>query len=261
MVTDNTGIETKRLGSSLILRRRDYADICSLQNATVAEQFLQEPMAVIAECVSGWLKLGAKETVVAVPRVALAALRGNAFEQFGREFDNLRRAGKIPEDYAEKKYGYSSLAELLSEIDSNPSDEDRLEALKAMFYSVNRVNATDGERIAAYQLFQLAKRLTGGQLLLLRAAELRFRSPGFSPVSDTSAWLGGVAKVMGHGILALIEQDEKVLMENNLLTGRQWGDGSGVADSNGRLTELAHKFYENIEQYRVDTAIPSGTSG
>jgi hypothetical protein len=161
-VTDNTTPASSGQDSNFIVRKRDYADICQLQKATVAEQFLEEPITVIAESVSGWLKLGTKETMLAVPRVALAALKGNAFEQFGREFDNLRKSGRIPDDYAEKKYGYSSLAELLAEIDSNPSDEDRLEALKAMFYSVNRVDAKDGERVAAYQLFQLAKKLTGG---------------------------------------------------------------------------------------------------
>jgi hypothetical protein len=180
-------------GSSFIALRRDYADICQLQNATVAEQFLEEPVTVIAECVSGWLKQGTKETMLAVPRVALAVLKGNAFEQFGREFDNLRKSGKVPDDYAEKKYGYSSLAELLAEIDSNPADQDRLEALKALFYSVNKVNATDGERVASYQLFQLAKKLTGGQLLLLKAAELRFRSPDFKAVSSARDWLYGIS--------------------------------------------------------------------
>jgi hypothetical protein len=238
-MNDGTGPETPDQGSSFIVRKRDYADICQLQKATVAEQFLEEPITVIAESISGWLKLGTKETMLAVPRVALAALKGSAFEQFGREFDNLRKSGRIPDNHAEKKYGYSSLAELLAEIDSNPNDEDRLETLKAMFYSVNKVSATDGERVAAYQLFQLAKKLTGGQLLLLRAAELRFRSPDFKPISSTRDWLGGVANLLGHGIIALVEQDEKVLMENNLLSGRQFSDGSGVSDSNGRLTDFS----------------------
>jgi hypothetical protein len=41
-------------------------------------------------------------------------------------------------------------------IDNETPDEDRLEALKAMFYSVNKINATEGERVAKAQLFQIA---------------------------------------------------------------------------------------------------------
>jgi hypothetical protein len=56
--------------------------------------------------------------------------------------------------------------------------------------------------------------------------------------------------------VALVEQDEKVLMENNLLSGRQYGDGSGISDSNGRLTDLAHALHENIERYKLDAMSP-----
>ncbi len=38
-----------------------------------------------------------------------------------------------------------------------------------MFFSVNSTNATDTEKILAYQLFQIAKQLTSGQFLLLKA--------------------------------------------------------------------------------------------
>ena len=233
-----------------IVRRRDYADICKLEKATVAEQFLEEPLTVIAECVSGWLHRGTKESVLAVPRVAVAALKGKAFEQFGREFEKWRESGRVPDNYAEKKYGYSSLAELLAEIDSNPTDEDRLEALKAMFLATNKSNATDGERAANYQLFQIAKRLTSGQLLLLHAAHRRALA-GAPPVTATNNWLAALAKEMGHDVVGLVDQDEKILVANGLLTERVWADGSGVRDDKSRLTDLAFRFCANIESYRI----------
>jgi hypothetical protein len=88
----------RRRDSTYIIKQRDYADICQLQNATVAEQFLGEPLTVIAECVAGWLRLGTKELLLSAPRVALAALKGKVFEQFGREFDNWRKSGRIPDN-------------------------------------------------------------------------------------------------------------------------------------------------------------------
>src|SRR6266849_6749017 len=38
--------------------------------------------------------------------------------------------------------------------------------MKAMFLAANRIAATDGDSLLAYQLFQIAKRLKSGQLML-----------------------------------------------------------------------------------------------
>jgi hypothetical protein len=126
--------------------------------------------------------------------------------------------------------------------------------MKAMFLAANRINATDGESIAAYQLFQIAKRLASGQLLLLTTAHARALQSGFAPGSRGSAsiWLDTAARQLGHGISGLVEQDERVLIQNGLLTGRTWTDESGINDTNGRLTPLAFKFCENLQTYNTE---------
>jgi hypothetical protein len=157
--------------------------------------------------------------------------------------------------FREKKYGAKSWVELLTILDEAPPDEDRLEALKAMFYSVNKVNVGHGERIANYQqLFQIAKRLNSGQLLLLKVAQERATEKDFKPNANLGAneWLPLVCQRLGHQIEGLVEQDERVLIQNGLLTRRTWSDESGVNDGNGRLTQLAFKFCEDIRLYHSD---------
>lgn len=44
---------------------------------------------------------------------------------------------------------------------------DRLEALKAMFYAVNKVNAENKDCVAAYQVWPITKQLNSGDFLLL----------------------------------------------------------------------------------------------
>jgi hypothetical protein len=174
------------------------------------------------------------------------------------EFSYLRQRGKIPDNFKEKKYGHKSWIELLTTLDEDTPDEDRLEALKAMFYSVNKINVTDGERIANYQLFQIAKRLTSSQLLLLKVAHERAMEKEFKPQDNLGAkdWLQIASVRLGHTITGLIEQDERVLMQNGLLTGRSWSDESGINDENGRLTPLAFKFCENLRTYNSDLNLP-----
>lgn len=86
-------------------------------------------------------------------------LKGKLLQEVCREIKELRDKGKIPDDFAEKKYGFKSWVELLKTVDEEAPDVDKLEALKAMFYSVNKVNVQDREQVFNYQLFQIAKRL------------------------------------------------------------------------------------------------------
>jgi hypothetical protein len=241
---------------SYIIKPKDPSAIIRLQDPAVIEQLLENPPAVLAELLAGWFSVGNGFMAAAGCRVAQAAFKGRVFQQFASEFKQLRDKGKIPDDFVGKKYGYKSWVEQLTILDEEIPDEDRLEALNAMFYSVNKIDVTDGERIANYQLFQIAKRLTSGQLLLLKVAHERATAAGFLPNTFTAAnnWLELLAEKLGHRISGLVELDERVLMQNGLLTGRTMNDQSGINDGNGRLTPLAFKFCENLKTYRTDLA-------
>src|SRR5216683_1460081 len=85
-------------------------------------------------------------------RLVQAAFKARLFQQLGREIDDLRAKGKLPKDFSENPNGYKSWVELLTILDEESPDAERLEALKAMFYGVNQVAITDQERILQYQL-------------------------------------------------------------------------------------------------------------
>jgi hypothetical protein len=239
---------------SYIIEPRDPSAIVRLQDPTIIQQLLEQPVTVFAESLAGFFSVENGFWAAAGTRLAQAALKGSVFQRFGREFKYLRDKGKIPDDFTEKKYGRKSWVELLTTLDDEIPDEDRLEALSAMFYSVNKINVTDGEKIANYQLFQIAKRLTSSQVLLLKVARERVAEKGFTAITNLGAnkWLELASQRLGHQIIGLVEQDERVLIQNGLLTGRTLADESGISDLNGRLTPVAFKFCENLKTYRTD---------
>jgi len=242
-------------GQGYVLVARDYADIAQLENPSVIERILLRSRSEKVAYVSALITSGLSRLVVAGPKVALFAMVAEALTELGKEVSDWIREGKIPEDFSGRPSGYQTWVELLQEIDSNPVDVERLKAMKAMFLAANRVSATDGESMAAYQLFQIAKRLTSGQLLLLKAAHERATAQGFvvNPNVGASRWLDDIAQRLGHGISGLVERDERVLIQNGLLTGRTFTDESGIMDHKGRLTPLAIKFYENLQTYDGDS--------
>jgi len=123
-------------------------------------------------------------------RITQAAFKGDVFRQFARGFKCLRDKGKSPMIAEEKKYRRKSWAEILTAaLEEETPDQGRLEALKAMLYALNQLNATEAQRVVSYQLLQMAKALTWGELLLLKAVYDAYRNSAFSgSPQETLRW-------------------------------------------------------------------------
>ncbi len=243
--------------SALIARSRDYSDIIKLQEPGALEDFFDEPLPFIVATVTGALAAGKAGWFLSGGRLVQAMLKGRLFEQWSKEVKKFQEAGRIPGDFAEKKYGFQTWVELMRIIDDESPDADRLEALKAMFFAVNKVEATEGERIKAYQLWLIAKQLSSGELLLLRTVYLsrsQYASQATHPsyIGSYSNWASYMAKAIGHDSRGLIDLHEKKPTEIGLFTPRVHGDGSGISGQDARLSELGLMFCSNIESYEIE---------
>jgi hypothetical protein len=243
---------------SFIIRPNDPSAIVRLQDPTVIEQILEDPLRVLSEVVTGYVMTGNGFWAGFGCRLAQAAFKGLAFQQFAREFMKLRNTGAIPDDFKERKYGFKTWVELLTILDEETPDEDRAEALKAMFFAVNRVNSTDAERILNYQLFQISKELTSGELLLLKAiAKFQQKFPGGCP--RNSSLVKEISKLLGHDVTALIRKDIRKLLTTSLVaSGNRLSDAHDPTDpTDAGVTDLGHRFITNLETYTVATKIPA----
>ena len=245
-----------------IVKSRDpLTDIILLENKDALAKFLDQPLTAIVESITGALASGPTAWMPITGRIVQGALKGKLFQEVSREIEDLRKRGKISDDFAEKKYGYKSWVELLTILDEETPDRDRIEALKAMFYAVNKVNATDGERIVSYQLFHLAKKLTSGELLLLRAIFDKYESRDFNPNPNTTEpltiWAAKMANRQKHLLTALVLRDERALVGQALISARLNSpnlpiDQQVVLEANARLTDLGIRFCTAIKNYEIE---------
>ena len=244
---------SRPLELTYVVTDRDYADIAHLENPGVIERILSATRTETTAYVGELLRSGISRYVLAGPKVAFAAMVMEALTDLSREISAWRRAGRIPEDFSGRPSGYQTWVELLREIDSNPVDADRLKALKAMFLAANEINATDGDSILAYQLFQIAKNLTSGQLLLLKATYNSYRGyvrgPRAGGTLPTQDWRDMMARALGHGLAALVAQDERKLVENGLIAPWSNKDEFTVPIMDARMTDLGISFCRNLESY------------
>jgi hypothetical protein len=235
---------------SLVTAPRDYADIAKLTEPLILDQFLERPADEVLDIIMGAFIVGREGLVKSGKRLALGLLKGRMYKQFAEEIKCLKDTAKLSDDFAEGKNGFHTWAELMSIIDDECPDADRLEALKAMFYAVNKVNSTDQEKIQAYQLWNLTKQLNSGEIFLLRVIkqEMNF----LMGVNGYRGWSNHLAQKTGYLVTGLIDIQEKQLTEHFLLTPRTNADSSGITNSMGRLTDLGLKLCDNIETYRID---------
>jgi hypothetical protein len=237
---------------SFILQKREDLELTPrTQNADALSRFLDEPATRIAEIVTGALGEGMKGVAMSAGRLVQGALKVQLLTQFAREINYFRERGKIEEDFAKDKYGFQGWVELIAVIDSETPDEDRVKAMKAAFFAINRINSRDGDRIASYQLFRIAKRLTSGQILILKAAYELSKTNAFPRgAMNADTWFQQIANHLGHGLVSLVEHEDKSLTDYYLLNRRSSEvRGSGVDGTNARLTDFGLRLCKMIEEY------------
>lgn len=241
---------------SIVIKPQEFsADLLLPESSDEGAKLLSEPSVGIPELILGMVDAGGKNLIVRGGRIAVAALRGRRVQQVNREIKELREKGKIPDDYADEnkyKFGFQSWVELMGVLDGGPPDTDRLGALQAMFYGVNKVGIEDAERNLNYWLFQIAKVLTSSELMLLKAMFECKMEKHQIPHADWSNHMGGHLK---HNVLTLLRRDLRKLEDHSLAVSSSPADSrqSWVEPGGVTLTDLGIQFCENIKTYQLET--------
>lgn len=226
-----------------------------LRGAEAVQSLLNDPLSTVAAMITGALAAGHQGLTLAGGHIVQAVIGGRAFKQLGEELDELLKKGKIRSDYAETKYGFASLVELMKTIDSDATDEDKLRASKVMFVALNSPTTPQKQEALRYQLFRIVLALSGPQVALLIACHTLVVKGtwGASNSGPLYVWFAAIGELIGHNVTSLIEQDEKALMARGLLDERGTDRGSVAVNLRmARLTDLGIKVAELIQTYSAD---------
>lgn len=220
-------------------------------------EFLQQPTLKIAEVLTGILVSGSKDWKLSAGKLIQATIKGNLLTQLGLELKKYREEGKIKEDFLATDKNRMSLCELLKFIDEEIPDEERFRAIKSLFFASISKDVTEDEEKLAYELMQICKKLSSGELLVLKAAYdvvIGRLAPNMSNINhqekNANDWLNLIAKQIRHSLPSLVEVHEKNLMELKLISDRTLSDRSGIRPTQHfRLTTLGYKLCEFITKY------------
>lgn len=220
-------------------------------------EFLRQPTIKIAEILTGVLVTDSRDWKLSAGKIVQATIKGNLLSQLGRELEKYRKEGKIKEDFLSTDKNRMSFYELLNFIDEEVPDEDHFRAMKSIFFASVSKNVREDEEKLAYELMQICKKLSGGDLLVLKAAydvvngHLASSMPTINHLEkNANNWLNLIAQQIGHDLPSLVEVHEKNLMELKLISDRTLSDRSGIQSTQHfRLTTLGYKLCEFITKY------------
>lgn len=253
---------------SIVIKPREFpADLLLPENTSELAKFMDEPFPAIAEMITGAMAAGPRSWMIMGGRIVQSMFKAKLFQQVSQEIKDLRDMGAIPDDYADEskyRYGAKTWVELMSAIDEETPDADRLDALKAMFYGANRINATDADRILAYQMFQTAKRLNSGELLTLKCAHDAHKAGLYEgvvgkpegPIVSVLDWARKICGQSGHRLVDIVLRYQGRLVEEGLISAyvgsvESHENHRRVDVQNARMTDFGIRFCTTIYDYQL----------
>lgn len=238
-------------------------EILNINDVNSLEDFLNQPTLVIAEVLTGLLAAQKKEWTLSVGNILQSFIKGNLLMQLGREIAKYRENGKIKEDYLASEKSRASLYELLRFLDEGVIDKDLFSAAKSIFITGIGKDSSELDEFWAYEFLKTAKKLSGTEILILKALFEIVQGKGNSEASALIAgqglpynrvgWRNMVSKQLGiDGSEYLVFKYEDNLEKLGLISPRNEDNrfsGDFIPTANKRLTDMGVSFCKFITNY------------
>ena len=182
--------------------------------------------------------LGTKKLeLLMIPGRLLQATRNNSFlQQLAKDFEDLRKKGKIKEDYKTTEQATSCLQELLAALENPTIDQIKFDCLKAIFLKASSEDISSRNDSSPQLLMSMARELGSGEILLLAAAYKRRED---ACPRNVSTWLSEIASDSALATTGMVEFNEKKLIEKKLVSDRIGAEKDVVGSSEHcRLTDF-----------------------
>ena len=110
------------------------------------------------------------DLILSVGHIIQGLFKGKLRSQLFSELGKYRKKGKISDKNLNSKRGRTILTDLLKAIDDENLGEEKLEALKSIFFKSVWNGTDEHTQMLAYLYFQVCKRLSSLDILILKTA-------------------------------------------------------------------------------------------
>jgi hypothetical protein len=219
------------------------------ERANSTPSFVERRVIPIIQGISGLTQSDRKQLVGVAGRLIQAAILGK-FEEFWIEWNDLKNEGRIKEEFVKRPKSQAALLDLLQFIDQSPPEQDLFDAIKSIFFRGIAPESTETDSLRSYEFLQVARKLTSGDILVLKACFDLHKKGDVKPETGAYWWLNAIAKETKLPT-AVVEIHEENLNRYKLIGNRMYADRSGRLNSETvGLTDFGLEFGAFITAYQ-----------
>lgn len=131
-------------------------------------------------------------------RLTQALFKGKFQQQLFSEIQKYRVEGRIPDEKLDSNHGRTIFIELMRIIDEETLDQKKFEALKSIFLKSVQRDTDEHSQMLAYQYFQVCKKLSSLDILILKTAFDVYKEPGSNQrTGGIHEWEVSMAETLG----------------------------------------------------------------
>lgn len=169
-------------------------------------------------------------------------------QQLYTEIQKYRNEGKITDEKLDSNYGKAIFIDLMRTIDEESLDDKKFAALKAIFLHSVLKDSDEHSQILAYQYFQVCKKLSSMDILILRTAfSIYEESEGDKPPELNSSWETRISQKLGIPVEFVIQCKREHNASNQNSKGIIFDSGDIGRTMHG-LTELGLAIGKLIQE-------------
>lgn len=243
-MTDDNQSQIQKLGPEKILTEKKTRELSEIINKGNVLGF--------TEFITGLVGTSKTELLMSTGRLGQAMVKGNLVQQLFVEVQELRKKGRINDEYIQSEYGQKEFADILEHIENENLDPKKWDAIKNLFYHSVSKDINEKQRMRSRYLMQICFKLSAFDIEVLSVVYSIFKTPNhpYQNIGGAGEWIDTVSEKLEYGLPELVGESEDRLIKQGLLSDRQHPDRSGVQRGvNFRLTNLGNVLCELIVNF------------
>ena len=196
---------------------------------------IMDTISSLTEGVTGIATSSKNDLILSVSHIFQRIRSGHFLSQLLEEWENYKEKGKVKEDYQYTEQHKACLQELLDFIDKDSPDDVRFKLLKKIFLISATETASDRNSIIPQQFMKIARSLSSGEVVLLKAFSKLGKDHNYNFVERDDISPKSYLDESGLGYQELFDIYYEDLRKKGFLPNRErvkdnyWLTGLGVA--------------------------------
>jgi len=218
----------------------------TLEDSLKDFQSFNEHAIGIAEFFTGLASKDVPQWFRSVGHAVQGLFAGNFLQTLRQEYDSLREAGKIKDDFRYSDQNQMCFTELLRYLEEEIPGKDRFELLKKIFLVTSTETVFNRDSHVPLQFMQIARGLTSGEILVLFAV-YRNMGKGVNNQSDYIKLIIDESGLKYHELV--MEQFEKLYSKKLLNNPNIIAGNNPIVIRDTMFTSLGRAFSDYVTKY------------